>query len=265
MIISTSNESIKSIRKLRDRKYRAMSGLALIEGTKLVIDAIDQKAVIDKLLISDSFAGSEKRSMVHTKIAELTTEKIIVSDHVFQNISTKENPQGIAAVIHQNWLPFETLKKQYCGIWVALWEIADPGNLGSIIRTVDAVNANGIILLENCTDPYDPSAIRGSMGAVFSNILVKSNRQEFIEWIESSDIALYGTSDSAKKYYRESNYPKDMILAMGSERQGLPDTILNVCKETVRIPMNGISDSLNLAVATGIVLYEILDQQLKVK
>ena len=263
MITSTSNALIKSIRKLRDKKYRALSGLAWIEGTKLVMDAIDQGADIVKLLLAESFTRSEKRLAVNSKIADLSLEKIIVTDDVFRNISTKENPQGIAAVIQQKWLPFETFKKQFFGIWVGLWEIADPGNLGSIMRTVDAVNARGVILLENCTDPYDPSAIRGSMGAVFSNNLVKSNSQEFVDWTKSSEIAVYGTSDAAKMYYRDANYQNDLILVMGSERQGLPDTILNICKEIVRIPMNGISDSLNLAVATGIVLYEILDQHLK--
>jgi TrmH family RNA methyltransferase len=265
MITSTSNHLIKSIRKLADKKYRALSGLALVEGTKLVLDAIEQQAVIDKLLISASFERSNKRFFVNSKIAERPIEPTLVSDQVFQSITLKENPQGIAAVVRQTWLDIDTFRDQFSGFWVALWEIADPGNLGSIMRTVDAVNANGIILVDNCTDPYDPGAIRASMGAIFSNKLVKCSLPEFIEWVEKSKITLIGTSDAANTYYRDVIFPDDLVLMMGSERQGMPGTLLKACKRVVGIPMNGISDSLNIAVATAIILYEVFDQKRKVK
>lgn len=265
MITSNSNQLIKSIRKLADKKYRALSGLALIEGTKLVLDAIEQQAVIEKLLISGSFERSNKGFFVLSKIAERQIEPTLVSDQVFKSITSKENPQGIAAVVRQTWLDFETFRNQFSGLWVALWEIADPGNLGSIMRTVDAVNTKGIILVENCTDPYDPGAIRASMGAIFSNKLVKCGLPEFIEWVETNKITVIGTSDAANTYYRDVIYPEDMVLVMGSERQGMPGALLKACKRVVSIPMNGISDSLNIAVATAIILYEVFDQKRKVK
>lgn len=263
MITSSSNEFVKFIRKLREKKFRDLNGLAFIEGTKLVIDAQQQGAVIEKLIITDSYEQSIKRQDINHRLSSLTAEKISVSDEVFQTISSKENPQGIGALIKQDWLPFETLRNKFSGLWVALWEIADPGNLGSIMRTVDAVGARGIILIGNCTDPYDPGAVRGSMGAIFSNILVKSNMQEFVGWVSTQNIAVYGTSDAAKTYYRATRYPQDMILAMGSERQGLPEEVIISCRSLVQIPMGGTSDSLNLAVATGIVLYEIYDQNFR--
>jgi TrmH family RNA methyltransferase len=133
------------------------------------------------------------------------------------------------------------------------------------MRTVDAVNTKGIILVENCTDPYDPGAIRASMGAIFSNKLVKCGLPEFIEWVETNKITVIGTSDAANTYYRDVIYPEDMVLVMGSERQGMPGALLKACKRVVSIPMNGISDSLNIAVATAIILYEVFDQKRKVK
>lgn len=260
MITSTSNELIKSIRKFREKKFRVETGLAYIEGIKLVIDALDQGVTIDKMLISDSFSNTEKRNDIYARVSAPDIESVIVSDEVFQSFSSKENPQGIAAIIRQKWLSFKTLENQFSGLWVGLWEVADPGNLGSIMRTSDAVGAKGIVLIGNCTDPYDPGAIRGSMGAIFANSLVKSDMNTFVNWVSSRGITAIATADSAKTHYREVGYPCDMILVMGSERQGLPPEIINTCRDAVQIPMAGISDSLNLAVATGIVLYEIFEQ-----
>lgn len=257
MITSTSNETIKAIRKLRERKFRTETGLAYIEGAKLVIDALEQNGGVEKIIISASFASSENRIDSITRSNSSQIESMYVSDSVFQTLSTKENPQGIAAVIRQNWSPFESISKGFSGLWVGLWQVADPGNLGSIMRTIDAVGARGIVLIGNCTDPYDPGALRGSMGAIFANCLVKSDVDTFTNWVKKSGTPVIGTSDNGQSHYQEVKYPDHMILVMGSERQGLPSEIIEACRDVVRIPMTGISDSLNLAVATGIMLYEI--------
>jgi TrmH family RNA methyltransferase len=144
--------------------------------------------------------------------------------------------------------------------WVALSNVANPGNLGTIIRTCDAVGIEGIILLDRSTDPYDPTALRASMGAHFSIKLVKAGFQELVAWKQTNRLALIGTSDGAELDYHLARYPQKFVLLMGSEREGLTSNQMEQCDLMVRIPMLGRSDSLNLAVATGVILYEMYNQ-----
>ena len=139
--------------------------------------------------------------------------------------------------------------------------IQDPGNLGTILRTLDAVGGSGLILLDHSTDPYDATALRASMGAVFSQQLVRASFSDFARWKQAGNFQLVGTSGSAREDYHEFSYPDPMVLLMGSERLGLQEEHLKLCDGLVAIPMVGRSDSLNLSVATGVVLYEIFNQR----
>jgi TrmH family RNA methyltransferase len=264
-ITSSSNPLVKMIRKLHDRKYRAETSLAYIEGVRIVLEAVQQNIPIKKLILSENFLNDSKREVVLSNLKNNNIDTVIVSESVFQTFSDKEGPQGISAIISQKWFPFSELPKEFHGIWVCLWEVADPGNLGTILRTMDGAGAEGVILAGNCTDPYDPGAIRASMGAVFSKNLVKSSQEELIRWVNDHQIFTVGTSDSGEVHYREVSYPANMLLLMGSERQGLPKSMVDICQKIVSIPMKGSADSLNLAVATGILLYEIRDQLDKVE
>lgn len=259
-ITSVANEGVKAVRKLRDRKYRDSTGTAYVEGIRQVIEAIQQDVEIEKILVSDDFLASVSNTEIVQAVMRCPAPKVMVSDEVFRSFSIKEGPSGLAAVIRQHLLDMNDLFTVFSGVWVCLWEIADPGNLGTILRTMDATGVKGLILAGNCTDPYDPTAIRASMGGVFSKILVKSNLNKLVEMINTHSIAAYGTSDAADNYYREVRYPQDMLLIMGSERQGIPDQLSELCTTMVNLPMKGVCDSLNLAVATGVLLYEILDQ-----
>ncbi len=260
MITSTSNETIKQIRKLRDRKFRDETSSAYVEGIRIVIEAIDQSVVFERIILAQSFTSAPK----HLEIVELIQKKHIeitnVSDEVFRSLSHKDGPQGIGAVVKQKWTTIDQVLYPMKGLWVCLWEVADPGNLGTILRTMDAVNATGLILAGNCTDPYDPAAVRASMGAIFTKSLVKSTLNEVVNLVNHDNVFSVATSDAAKVSYRELQYSKDMLLVMGSERQGLPQELEAKCKEVVNIPMLGSCDSLNLAVAAAIVMYEILNQ-----
>jgi len=260
LITSTANETIKQIRKLRDRKYRDLRASAYVEGIRIVVEAIQQQVEIERILVDESFPSTpgheEILDLIQIKGIEITD----VSDEVFRSLSLKEGPQGISAVVKQKWTSINQVSRQMEGLWVCLWEVADPGNLGTILRTMDGVNATGLILAGNCTDPYDPSAIRASMGAIFTKTLVKSNLEEVVQLINQNNLFSVGTSDSARVNYREIKYSRDMMLVMGSERQGLPQELQAICNEVVALPMLGSCDSLNLAVATGVILYEILNQ-----
>jgi TrmH family RNA methyltransferase len=263
MITSTANESVKAVRKLKERKYRESTGTAYVEGIRQVIEAIQQNTAIEKIIVTDNFLASESNGEVGKTVMDCSAPKMIVSDEVFRSFSLKEGPTGLAAVIHQKWMDVSALSAGISGVWVCLWEVADPGNLGTIMRTMDATGARGLILAGNCTDPYDPTAIRASMGGVFNKILVKSSLDELVNVIQAKELKAYGTSHAAGKYYREAAYPQNMLLIMGSERQGIPARLSELCKTMVSLPMKGVCDSLNLAVATSVMLYEILDQHIR--
>jgi TrmH family RNA methyltransferase len=256
LITSISNERIKNIRKLRQRKYREETGSFFIEGSRIVIEALQQKAEVHELLYTPNYLESEIGKQVLALAEKEKINYLELSGEVFQTISQKENPQGIGAVVRQRWNELSNPS----GVWVGLSEIADPGNLGTIIRTCDATGAKGVILIGNCTDPYDPTALRASMGGIFTKELVKIEEDKFIHWVTESKIAVIGTSDAAECDYRTCRYPMNMILLMGSEREGLSEGLQQICRETVSMPMKGSCDSLNLAVATGVMLYEILYQ-----
>lgn len=263
LISSTANEGVKAIRKLKDRKYRDATGTAYVEGIRQVVEALQQNVAIEKIIATDKFLASTSENEIGQLILNSSAPVMVVSNDVFRSFSLKEGPSGLAAVIKQKWLDVNNLPHGISGVWVCLWEIADPGNLGTILRTMDGIGAQGLILAGNCTDPYDPTAIRASMGAVFNKKFVKSNLDDLVKIIRSQTISAYGTSDAAATYYREVEYPPDMLLIMGSERQGIPDQLSALCKSMVSLPMKGVCDSLNLAVATGVILYEILDQHVR--
>lgn len=258
MIISLSNERIKHIRHLKDRKYRNETGLYFIEGLRLVIEACQQGAKIDLLVVAPDLLTSEVGKQLILK--EQWNSKILeVSAEVFTSISHKEGPQGIAAILMQDWVGLDTIKPEN-SLWVALDSIADPGNLGTILRTTDAVGGLGVILLDESTDPYDPTALRASMGAIFDLKISKCSLDEFREWKQSQVVFLVGTDGEAEFDYRQIQYPQPLVVLMGSEREGLHSEHYALCDKVVKIPMIGRSDSLNLAVATGIMIYEVFNQ-----
>ncbi len=282
MITSPANERVKAIRKLQERKARQESELFYIEGLRIVAEAVEQQADIETLIVAPELLKSGFGQKLVAEQRERGVPVLEVSGEVFQRISLKEGPQGIAAVVRQRWLALEDAgwregetrrepelrsadagaqKPRPTNTWVALDSVADPGNLGTILRTHDAVSGRGVILLDQSTDPYDPAAVRGSMGAVFSQELVRATFAEFAAWKRCTGCPVVGTSDKASMDYHAYRYPPELVLLMGSERQGLSEEHLALCDAVVSIPMLGKSDSLNLAVATAVVLYEILNQR----
>jgi TrmH family RNA methyltransferase len=167
----------------------------------------------------------------------------------------------LGAVLKQRWERLADVRVGDELCWVALESIADPGNLGTILRTCDAVGAGGVILLGASTDPYDGAALRGSMGAIYNQRLVRASWDEFVRWKQQHGYTVVGTSDKAATDYQSMRYKAPLVLLMGSERQGLSAEQQAACDAMVSIPMTGRSDSLNLAVATAIVLYELFNQK----
>jgi RNA methyltransferase, TrmH family len=258
MITSLSNERIKSIRRLKDRKVRSETGLFFVEGLRLVLEACKREAAVETIVVSPELLISENgRNLVSEErwkhsVLEVTAE-------VFETLSSKDGPQGIAAVVRQEWTPLAMIHATD-GFLIVLDSVADPGNLGTILRTTEAAGGKAVILLDQSTDPYDPTALRASMGAIFDLELARCSLDEFQAWKNARGVFLVGTDGEAELDYRQVNYPRSLAILMGSEREGLLDKHYSICDELVRIPMVGKSDSLNLAVATGIVIYEVFTQ-----
>jgi len=262
-VTSTANAQVKAIRKLRERKYRQETNSAYLEGIRLVLEALARPELVETLIVAPELLQSDKAGEALQMAEEGDTPLFEVSAAVFTSFALKDHPQGLAAVVKQSWSGLEWLSRADLGLWVGLDSVADPGNLGTIMRTADAVGARGLILIDNCTAPYDPAALRGSMGAVFSLELVKTTTPQFLAWKDSQKVPVYGTSDSAAADYQRVKYPPQMLLLMGSERQGLHPELAACCDKMVAIPMAGRSDSLNLAVATAVMLYEVYNQHRK--
>jgi len=255
IITSQHNPRIKQIRALRQRKERDQTGLAFIEGIRIVAEATALPDTIETLvvapeLLSSSFAQELAQAQQSQGIPCLE-----VTAEIFGSLSVKEGPQGIGAVIRQRWESLEqiALSDEFC--WVALDAVQDPGNLGTILRTCDAVGCSGIMLLGQSTDPYDATALRASMGAIFTQRLVKASFADFIAWKQWHGYTVVGTSGAAASDYQSAAYRFPTILLMGSERLGLSPDQQAACDLVVSLPMVGRADSLNLAVATGVMLY----------
>lgn len=260
-ITSSSNPTIKEIRKLHQRKERFQTGRYLIEGIRIVGDALQHNAAVDSLIYSPDLLTSDFANGLIREYGDTVGQIFELSEDAFRSLAKKENPQGIAAVARMNYLSLDDVVIEKDAIWVVLDTVRDPGNLGTILRTLDGCDGSGVILLDDCVDAYDPTAIRASMGGLFSQQVVKATFEEFKHWKQQKEVRLIGTSDhEGRKHYREIQYSLPILLMMGSERAGLPESHLDLCDEMVLIPMYGSCDSLNLSVATGIVLYEIAHQ-----
>ncbi|MFV9506753.1 MAG: TrmH family RNA methyltransferase [Oscillochloridaceae bacterium umkhey_bin13] len=258
MITSPANPTMRQIRGLRQRKTREANGLCLLEGIRLVTEAIQAGAAIESLIVAPELLRSPFAQQLVAEQAANGTTILEVSPSVFASLSEKDGPQGLAAVVQQRWLALDAAALGPAPGWVALIEPADPGNLGTIIRTADGVGASGVIIVGNGADPYDPAALRAAMGATFALNLARATWDELVGWRTRHAAPLIGSSDRAATHFQQCVYPQPLILLMGSERQGLSAEQLAACDHVVGIPMRGRSDSLNLAVATGVLLYELL-------
>lgn len=265
-LTSRSNPRIKQIHQLlRQRKARDSSALFVAEGIRHVGEACAAGAGVEYIVHAPQTLTSDfARQLVHEQ-AQKGIPCLEVSEDVFRDLASKDNPQGIMAVVRQSRLVLEDLSVTSFQWGVALVAPQDPGNIGSILRTIDAVGASGLILLDDAdssqysADPFHPSSVRASMGAIFWYPVVSTTFIRFTQWVQANGFHVYGTSShSSVDYLQVEKYECPLILLMGSEREGLTRDQASVCDQMLRIPMRGRVTSLNLAIATGVMLYSIL-------
>lgn len=252
---------IKQIRQLRSPAERARTGTFYIEGIRMVNQALKANVPIVQGVVAPALLVGTAGEQTHNRLRAANIPLLEVSPKLFASISFKENQQGIGAVVQMQPGSLADWPLSNDGVWVALDGVGNPGNLGAILRTCDAVGCTGVILLGETVDPYHPTALRASMGSIFSQRLVRTTFTEFLAWKQRHGVTVIGTSPAAAQDYRSIHYQTSFVLLMGSERMGLSPTQQAACDLLARIPMVGTSDSLNLAVATSIMLYEVFFQQ----
>ena len=258
-VTSLANPLVKDIRALHGKKERDASGLFIAEGLKLVRDAAEGGWPVQILAYASTLAGDERVGALAARAKAGGGAVLEVSGAVLEKISRRDNPQSVIGVFRQRLAPEARIGSG--GIWVALDRVRDPGNLGTVIRTVDAAGLAGVALVGTCCDPFAIEAVRASMGSIFHVPVARIGEEAFIAQARRHEARLVGTHlNAATIDFRAASYAPPPILLMGNEQQGLTERLAAACHELVRIPMRDGADSLNLAVSTGIMVYEALRQ-----
>ena len=261
-ITSLANPVVKEIRGLALPKNRKESRLFVAEGLKLVADAVEAGWAIRRLVHSAKVADEALVARLAATAHARGGQVISVSEAVLAKIARRDNPQTVIGVFEQRLTPPASIRPAPDSVWVALEGIRDPGNLGTIVRTADAAGAAGVILVGETVDPFSIEAVRATMGSIFSVPLSRAGRQDFEALRARWPGLVVGTHLAGATDYRRIDYRRPVLLVMGSEQSGLTPALAAACAALVKIPMAGKADSLNLAVATGIVLFEILRDRL---
>lgn len=256
-ITSLSNPVIKDIKALSQKKGREETGTFMAEGLKLVIDALDLGWSITTLVYAKNAKDKPLVQKVAARAVAAGALVLEVSEKVLSSITRRDNPQMVVGIFETRWNKLANLKPEDGQTFVALDRVRDPGNLGTIIRTADAAGASGVILVGETTDPYSLETVRATMGSVFAVPLYRVSVAEFLKWKAASGTKTVATHLAGSADYRTIDYTeKPVILLMGNEQQGLPEELASQADALARIPQQGLADSLNLAVATAVMLFE---------
>jgi TrmH family RNA methyltransferase len=261
IIYSRHHPHLRKLRLLHERQERDRTGLFLIDGVRPVVQALQLEVKLDTVIVAPKMLTGAAAERVVRQLSRAGVPMLSVTPEIYHSFSQAAEPQGIGAVVRQRWEPLHQLKPSRGLCWIAVEAVQSPGNLGTIIRTSEAVGGAGLILIGDNADPYDPATVRASMGALFNQRFVRTTLQEFAKWKRRRQCTLVGTSPAAATDYHAVAYPRPTLLLMGGEKQGLSDSMQALCDIRVKIPMVGRSDSLNVAVATSIMLYELFNQR----
>lgn len=256
-VTSLANPIIKDIKSLTDKKHREESGTFMAEGLKLVIDALELGWEIRTLVYAKAAKGKPLVEQVAAKTVASGGLVLEVSEKVLSSITRRDNPQMVVGIFAHRWQRLSDLAPAKGQTFVALDRVRDPGNLGTIIRTADAAGASAVILVGESTDPFSLETVRATMGSVFAMPVIRCSAEEFLNWQKSAGVSVVATHLAGAVDYRTVDYAKKpVVILMGNEQSGLPDNLAKAADRTVRIPQQGRADSLNLAVATAVMLFE---------
>ena len=256
LITSAANDAIKGLRALRDRKGRREQGLFLAEGLRIAAEALDAGHTPALLVITEGQGPHPLVERLAAAAAAAGGDVIATTPQIMARLVEKENPQAVLAAYRQWDTGLERLDRAASPRWLVAEGLRDPGNLGTMLRTCDACAAGGLILLDNACDPFSVEAVRASMGALFTVPVARATGEAFLTWLRAGPGELIGTSLRATDDYRTPRYRAPAFVFMGNEQSGLSPAYEAACDRLVRMPMLGRADSLNVAVASAVMLYE---------
>lgn len=261
LITGFSNPTVKYLRSLREKKHRKREGMFLAEGLRLVTEAREAGHIPHMMVVVQGRDPHPLVDALEAAVEDRGGDIIITSKDILAKISGKDNPQSVIGVYRDCDIPLGELDRTAAPIWLVAQDMRDPGNLGTMLRTGDAVGAGGLILIDQCVDPFSVEAVRASMGAVFTQTIVQTAWSDFITWLRTGPGQLVGTSLNTDTDYQAERYTAPTFLLTGNEAQGLPGDYEAECDVLVKMPMMGKADSLNAAIAAAVMAYEVLNQR----
>lgn len=257
-ITGFSNPTVKFLRSLREKKHRRREGKFLAEGLRLLTDARACGILPEQLVMASGRPPHPLLDELERAVVASGGEVIEMDEDILAKVTGKDNPQAVAGVFAEFDTRLAGIDRHAAPIWLVAQALRDPGNLGTMLRTGDAVGAGGLILIDDCADPFSVEAVRASMGAVFTQRIGTARWDEFMPWLRSGPGQLVAASLRDPTDYRQAAYAAPCFLLIGNESQGLPETYEAECDLRVTIPMRGRADSLNAAVAGAVLAYEAL-------
>ncbi|WP_454597035.1 TrmH family RNA methyltransferase [Qipengyuania sp. SM2507] len=257
-ITGFSNPTVKALRALRDKKHRKRERRFLAEGLRLLTDARECGHVPEMLVLSDSRDPHPLLAALEAEVATAGGEIVETTPDILSKITGKDNPQAVAGVFAEFDTTLTAIDRSRAPIWLVAQALRDPGNLGTMLRTGDAIGAGGLILIDDCADPFSVEAVRASMGAVFTQAIAQARWDEFLPWLRGGEGQLVAASLRDARPYRGAPYVAPCFVMVGNESRGLPEDYEMACDLRVTMPMHGRADSLNAAVAAAVLGYEIL-------
>jgi len=257
-ITGFSNPTVKFLRSLREKKLRRRERKFLAEGLRLLTDARDCGILPEMLVMASGREAHPLLLQLEDAVVAAGGEVVEMDQAILAKVTGKDNPQAVAGVFAEFDTRLSQLDRGAAPIWLVAQALRDPGNLGTMLRTGDAVGAGGLILIDDCADPFSVEAVRASMGAIFTQRLAVARWDEFVAWLRSGPGQLVAASLRDPTDYRAASYTAPCFLLVGNESQGLPEAYEAECDLRVTIPMRGRADSLNAAVAGAVLAYEAL-------
>jgi TrmH family RNA methyltransferase len=260
LITSTTNPRVKGLVRLRNRRERDASGRFLIEGYRELARALQGRIQLEELYYCPSlYLGENEPTLVEA--AGPATELVELGEEAFRRSSHRDRPEGLLGVARQFATGFERLDLGEAPLVLVVESIEKPGNLGAMLRTAEAAGANGIVVCDPATDPFNPNVVRASLGTLFLVPLVVSGSPEALAWLRARDVAIVAATPGADLLHWQADYRSPVAVVIGSEQYGLSDLWLEAATHQVRIPMAGSADSLNAATAAGVLLFEAVRQR----
>ncbi|MBL0924722.1 MAG: RNA methyltransferase [Sphingomonadaceae bacterium] len=259
-ITGFSNPLLKEVRSLREKKLRKRAGKFLAEGLRIMTEARDAGFLPEMLFRVRDREVHALEIALESAVLSAGGDIIETTAEIMSKLSGKDNPQAVVGVYRDHGTALAEIDRTSAPIWLIAQAMRDPGNLGTMLRTGDAVGAGGLFLIDDCTDPFSVESVRASMGAIFTQKIVQCRWTEFVEWLRRGDGQLVGTSLQTDTDYQAATYVAPCFIVTGNEAQGLPEEYEAACDLLVKMPMRGKADSLNAAVATAVMAYEVLNQ-----